>query len=327
MQLQAASVSRDPIRAEANEDAIVVLPGRAWAVIDGVSDRTGARYDGELSGRHAARLVAGTLERLLLGVPPPVESIVPTLTATLNEAYRRHNRMAAAERDWGARLCCTLALALHDGPRLHLLLVGDSGIRLNGREVLQMAKDIDRITATLRSHAWHRVADPDPVLRDAVARQVTWLGLAQDPAPLAPYLAPGDLASLGAAAEAECAASLPHVPRADITHLLRHGIVGAQGDYQNNAESILGYGCLDGFTVPRTLLRIVTLDAPAVDTLELFTDGYFQPGDSFGLAAWEQAHQQVEAADPAKTGAYRSTKGSIPGRWADDRSYVGVRLR
>ena len=54
----------DPLRAEANEDAFVVLPGRAYAVIDGVSDRTGMRYDGELSGRHAARLV-GSRRRAL----------------------------------------------------------------------------------------------------------------------------------------------------------------------------------------------------------------------------------------------------------------------
>ncbi len=325
MRLEASSLSRDPQRAEANEDAIVVLPGRAYAVIDGVSDRTGARYDGELSGRYAARLVAGTLERLLLGVPPPVESIVPTLTAALNETYRRHGTLEAARADWGARLCCTLALALYDGGRLHLVLVGDSGIRLNGREVLQMPKDIDRITASLRSHAWHRVADPDPVLRDRIAREVTWRGVAQDVGALAPHLGSGDLAAIAEAAGTECAQALPHVPRADVAHLLRQGIVGAQGDYQNNSESVLGYACLDGFTVPRTLLRITTVEARSVETLELFTDGYFRPGETVGLAAWEAAHALVEAVDPAKVAQYRSTKGSTPTRWADDRSYIGGR--
>ena len=327
MRLEASSLSRDPARAEANEDAFVVLPGRAYAVIDGVSDRTGMRYDGELSGRHAARLVAGTLERLLLGAAPPVESIVPTLTAALNEAYRRHGTLEAARADWGARLCCTLALALFAGGRLHLLLVGDSGIRLNGREVLQMPKDIDRITASLRSHAWHRVGDSDPVVRDHVARQVTWRGVTQDAAPLAPHLAAADLTAIAAAAEAECVTALPHVPRGDVVHLLKHGIVGAQGDYQNNPESVLGYACLDGFTVPRTLMRITTVEARGVETLELFTDGYFRPGDTMGLAAWEAAHAQVEAEDPAKVTTYRSTKGSTPVRWADDRTYVGVSLR
>ena len=327
MQIEAASFSRDPARAEANEDAVVVLPGRAWAAIDGVSDRSGVRYDGMLSGRYAARLVAGAVERLLVGAPPPVESIVPTLTATLAEAYLRHGTLADARASWGARLCCTLALAVLEGSRLHLVLVGDSGVRLNGREVLQMDKELDDITATLRSVAWHRVADPDPVRRDAVARLVTWHGVGQDASALAPDLTAEDLAAIGVEAEVACVARQGHVPRGDIIHLLRHGIVGAQGDYQNNAESVLGYGCLDGFTVPRTLMRVVSLEAAEVETLELFTDGYFEPGAGFGLESWEQAHRAVEVEDPAKVGRYRSTKGSVPGRWADDRSYVGVRFR
>ena len=106
-----------------------------------------------------------------------------------------------------------------------------------------------------------------------------------------------------------------------------HGIVGAQGDYQNNPESILGYACLDGFTVPRTLMRITTVEARGVETLELLTDGYFRLGETMGLAAWEAAHAVVEAEDPAKVARYRSTKGSIPSRWADDRTYIGVALR
>lgn len=324
IRLEASSLSRDPARAEANEDALVVLPGRAYAVIDGVSDRTGTRYDGELSGRHAARLVAATLERLLLGAPPPVETIVPTLTAALHEAYLRHGTLAAAQESWGNRLCCTLALALHDGPLLHLVLVGDSGIRLNGRQVLQMDKDLDFITSTLRSHTWHRVADPDPAVRDRVARQASWKGLSQDAAVFAPELSADDLAAIGAAAEAELLAALPHVPRADILHLLRNGIVGAQGDYQNTTDSVLGYACLDGFAVPRSLMQVSTIPARTVETLELFTDGYFDVGAEAALASWEARHREIEAEDPAKVGKFRSTKGSVPGRWSDDRTYVGV---
>jgi len=329
MWIEAASLSRDPARPEANEDAMVLLPGRAFAVIDGVSDRTGARYDGMLSGRYAARLVAATLERLIGGTaaPPPVESIVPTLGAAIQEAYRRHFTIDAARADWGARLCSTLSLALFDGPQMHLVMVGDSGIRINGREVVQESKDLDRITSTLRSHAWHR-APGDAAAKDAAARQVTWGGIGQDPAAFAPHgLSAADVAAVGAAAEAECMATLPHVPRADIAHLIGRGIVGAQGDYQNNPESVLGYSCLDGFEIPRTLMRIATVEAATVETLEMFTDGYFLPGDGFGLAAWEAAHRTVEAEDPAKVGRFRSTKGSVPGqRWADDRTYVGARL-
>ena len=46
MHLQAFSAAKDPDRPEANEDRLVVVPDRLYAVIDGVTDRTGRRYDG-----------------------------------------------------------------------------------------------------------------------------------------------------------------------------------------------------------------------------------------------------------------------------------------
>jgi hypothetical protein len=323
VRIEVGSFARDPARPDACEDAFVVLPGRAYAVIDGVSDRVGTRYDGMLSGRYAARLVATTLERLLVAAPPPVESIVPTLTATLAEAYRRHAMLDAATADWRLRLACALALVVTDGPQTHLVITGDSGIRLNGRRTIQYSMDLDRITATLRFHAWHAVENPDPAIRDAAARRITAHGTAQPPAP--PFTAETH-AAIQSAAEAECTAALPHIPRADILRLLRHGIVGAQGDYQNNAESVLGYPCLDGFPIPRHLFRIATIPTQGIETIELFSDGYFAHGATPGLAAWEAAHAEVEAEDPHKIARYRSTKGSLPGRWTDDRTYVCAQL-
>ena len=63
MLIEAFSAARDPADSTTNEDTLVVLPGRAYAVIDGVTDRSGLRYDGMLSGRYAAGLLAGELER------------------------------------------------------------------------------------------------------------------------------------------------------------------------------------------------------------------------------------------------------------------------
>jgi hypothetical protein len=210
-------------------DALVLLPSRAYAVVHGLPDRAGRRYAGEPAATHAARLVAATLERLLGGPPPPAESIIPTLTATLHEAYLRHATLAEAEAHWGARLCCTLALALHDGADTHLLLAGDCAIRLNGRDTLDMPRDIDRIAAISRRHA------------------------------------------TAAQAEADCVATLPHVPRSDIAHLLAQGIEAAEGDYRNNPDSVLGHACLDGFPIPRTLLRIATVPTRSIATLDLHT--------------------------------------------------------
>ena len=83
MRIEAFSEAKDPARPGANEDALLILPGRAYAVIDGVSDRTGVRYDGMLAGQYASTLVRRRLETILgdAGV-----DVVGDLTATIAAA-------------------------------------------------------------------------------------------------------------------------------------------------------------------------------------------------------------------------------------------------
>lgn len=331
MRIEAFTEAKDPLRPDANEDSFVVLPGRAYAVIDGVTDRVGARYDGVLAGRYAAQLIARAVERMLGGTDAPpsdAETIIPALSEVIVQAYRRHGVLNEAQRDWGARICSTLAVALTGAERVQVLLVGDSSVRVNRTTVLRPAKDLDLITATLRRHAWRLIAErlADPVQRERLSRQVTWHGVTQDAAALAPVLDAADLAAIGRDAEAECAQRLPHVPRADVVYLLEHGIVRGQGRYQNDASSVLGYSCLDGFEVPPALVRRATFDAAEVHSLELFSDGYFRVGEAFGVRSWEDAFQAVEREDAAKLGRYPSPKGSVPGQYADDRTYLGVLL-
>jgi hypothetical protein len=61
-----------------------------------------------------------------------------------------------------------------------------------------------------------------------------------------------------------------------------------------------------------------------VRSVELFTDGYFRPGDGVGVAAWEAAFAEVERTDPAKVHTWLSPKGSSSRTWADDRTYLAV---
>ena len=49
MLIEAFTEAKDPLAPGANEDRFVILPGRAFAVIDGVTDRLGTRYNGMLS--------------------------------------------------------------------------------------------------------------------------------------------------------------------------------------------------------------------------------------------------------------------------------------
>ena len=208
---------------------------------------------------------------------------------------------------------------------LDVLLVGDSGIRLNGTKVLQMHKDLDLITALLRRSAWHRIAETvsDPLTRETLSRRVAFHGVAQDTGAFPVLL---DLAAIGAEAAAACRAALPHVGRADIDFLLGRGIVDGQGEFQNRTDSALGYACLDGLPVPDSLIRIARFARADIHQIELFTDGYFRPAPGFGIAAWEADFAATECEDPHKIGRFLSVKGSVPGRWSDDRTYLGVRF-
>lgn len=327
MRIEAFTEAKDPAAPDANEDALLILPGRAYAVIDGVSDRTGLRYDSMLAGRYAARLVQRRLTQALAGADTPApETIVADLTAAIDAAYGRFDMREKVRADWGGKIACTLALVLLEPETVRILLIGDSGVRVNGIEVMQQNKDLDLITALLRREAWRAVAarTADPAERERLSRLMAFHGAGQDPAAFAPLLDAADIARIGAAALAACRAALPHQPAAPIAALIAHGIVGGQGVHQNNPASPLGYSCLDGFPIPPRFIRQDTLRRADLHTIELFTDGYFRPGDGFGVAAWEAAFREVEREDPAKVDRYLSPRGSAGGRWADDRTYLGV---
>jgi hypothetical protein len=328
LRIEAFSEGKDPARPDTNEDAVLLLPGRAYAVIDGVSDRTGVRYDGMLAGRYATQLVLRRLEALLVGLDAPDDpwAIVQAMTEVIAAEYRRLGTMEQVRTSWGGRLAATLALVQTSGDGVRAVLVGDSGLRVNGATIIQMEKDLDRITATLRRCAWHvaaaRTGDRDT--RERISRQVAWHGAGQDAAAVAPLLDTRDLMRIGEEALTRCIAALPHVPWDDIAWLVERGIVHGQGRYQNVADSVLGYSSLDGFAIPRSLARVESWPRAEVHMIELFTDGYFRPGADFGVAAWEEAFQAVERDDPAKIGAHLSPRGSTSTLRADDRSYVGV---
>ena len=64
----------------------------------------------------------------------------------------------------------------------------------------------------------------------------------------------------------------------------------------------------------------------ALRSIELFTDGYFKPGATPALDAWEATFDEIERVDPEKIGRYPSVKGSAPRMRTDDRTVVIVEL-
>lgn len=320
MLIEAFSAGKDPDRPEANEDRFVVLPGRAYAVIDGVTDRLGIAFDGRSGGRIAAETIQAELEADCTGAPA---ALLARLGAAIRAQYRRHGLGRRWREEPNVRFGATLALFRHREGFDEVLLVGDSGVRLDGRHVLQPTKALDAITAELRAQAWAVLRERcDLAQCHRLGRQVAFHGAGQGG--VQGVLTGAELVAIGERAVAASAARFPSVPRGLIAALVRGGIVDGQHVHSNNARSVLGYSCLDGSAVPRSL---VTVARVAAHQVELFTDGYFAHGAGFGVASWEAAADAVEREDPARVGRYACVKGSLGRVRADDRTYLGARLQ
>jgi hypothetical protein len=144
---------------------------------------------------------------------------------------------------------------------------------------------------------------------------------------MAPWLDERGLAALHARCLERCRARFPGVPEDDLRLLLDGGILTGQGRFQNTTASPLGYAVLDGFEVPMALVRVVDRPRAEVRSVELFTDGYFEPGAEPSVAAWEAAFAEVERVDPWKIGRYPSVKGTVGRIRADDRTVAILHLR
>jgi hypothetical protein len=336
-QMEAFSLGKKFSAPEANEDSLVVLPNRGYAVIDGVTDRNGTRYGGMLSGQFASRTVQAAIEKFLLAQGDPAQpdlqfsgaqAFIDYLGAAIHAGYVAHDALDAVNADWKLRGGCTVMAAMLIGDRLEVVAVGDSGLRLNGSEVLQVLKPLDDVTAILRRETWRyfEALGHDGASCDRLSGMVTWQGTRHQP-PGEETSDPGILQQLEQRSLAACRAHLPHVPVDELETLIQGGICYAQGMFQNATGPVLGYGGLDGFPVPPRFVEARSYELADIEMIELFSDGYFRLGDGFGVAAWEAAFQAVEAEDPHKIGRYMSTKGTTDLALTDDRTYLGIRLR
>ena len=338
MRFEAFSLGKKFGQPEANEDSFVVIPGAGYAVIDGVTDRTGTRYAGMLSGQFASRTVKRATERFLLEQQASTiaegfayegpRAFIDYLTTALRDAYVDENALAAVEADWKLRAGCTIVAALHVEERIEVIAVGDSGIRINGSDLLQVLKPLDDVTSLLRRETWRyfEARGLPEADCDRLAASMTWPGTQHQP-PGIETSDPKVIGEIEQLALAACHDRLPGVPDSELMYLIQHGIAHGQGEFQNVTDKVLGYGGLDGFAVPDRYIEHRSYALADVDTLELFSDGYFETGKGFGVDLWEAAFREVEAADPHKIDRYISTKGSTPAQLTDDRTYLGVQLK
>ena len=329
MRIEAFSEGKNLDDLGANEDQLLILPGCGYAVIDGVTDRTGHRYEGMLAGRMAGLLVRDATASFLLD-PANREldpgALVAHVTAAVQAAYARFGIADAARTRPARRFGATLALAADLGDTIRIVLVGDSGVRLNGDELIVIDPGLDKVTASIRLAAWQALETKGAPRDDCrrVSRSCVFNGLKSLQPDMHPWLDAQSLADLRDSYLAEAEARFPDIPKADLETLIDGGIIEGQGRFQNNTKSPLSYCVLDGFKVPMALVHTLERAKNSIRTLELFTDGYFTPGAEPSIDAWEAAFAEVERTDPDKRHQFASVKGTVGRIRADDRTVVIV---
>ena len=330
MRIEAFSEGKDLDDPGANEDQFLVLPGRGYAVIDGVTDIGGRRYDGMRPGQVASRVVQGEVAGFLADpaeAGASADRLIERVSGGLRAAYERHGLLDAARADPARRFGATLTLAVDLGSSFRVILIGDSGVRFNGHETTIADSGLDHVTATLRREAYRvvRAAGGDLEACRRVGRACASHGAGALSPEMRPWLDGPKLAELRGASLERCRARFPSVPSADIERLLDRGIAG-QREFQNNTASPLSYAVLDGFDLPMELVRVIDRPRASLRSIELFTDGYFERGATAQVAAWEAAFAEVERVDPEKIDRYTSDKGSTDRVGTDDRTVVIVHL-
>jgi hypothetical protein len=299
-------------------------------VIDGVTDKSGARLDGFAGGWHAGHALEGALRELDdegVLARGSTEAVLARLNAAIATRYERFGLSDVAERDPNRRFAAAAAIAHVDGDALRLLVVGDCGARVDGARVVHRPHPVDDVMARLRASVFAALGEEDaeaPLSRRLeVARAYVVQGIATPPIADDPSLAAAH-ARIAARAWSHLVASFPDVERGLLRALADGGIRGAAR--LRNGAGPYAHGVLDGFSTAIDHVEDLRLDGGAVATLELFSDGYFGwPRASGRVADWEAHFALVERVDPHRTGRFASTKGSSPGRFADDRSVLILR--
>jgi len=320
MRIEAFTEAKDRARPKSNEDRIVILADRAYAVADGATDKSGKRWNGKTGGQIAAETVARTVMELALADAPAPSGrdLIDRIASAIRAHYVALGIDDEAAADQRARFGTTLALALAIPGGWRLYRVGDSGIRLNGSELLLEESGLDPIYGEFRAVLWRRFAAQGlPV--DEIDRR-SRLRLVEGAA----HTSEDSALVAGARDEAigRAKTRFPGIDAGDVRSLLDRGLA-RQSDYRDR-DHPLGYGPLDGWPIADRFIHVEDRPADAVRSIELFTDGYYGVAEGATVASWESWLAMVEREDPHRIGRFASTKGSAPGRNADDRSIIIV---
>jgi len=316
MRLELCNQSKYRHSGRLGDDVPLIVPGEVYGVFDGATDARGTTIDGVGAGRLAAETVARATARLARDAATrdlPVAGLIEALSTAL----------AARTAPLGLPIppSTTLAVAFDCAAEWRFVALGDSGIRLNGSEVLRREKLIDQVSTLARVAVFldRRTQHDDPERAEAEARAAILLGFDQ-------AVASGVLTRDRAA----------DIIR-DVTNrtgLSDHaGLV--RGFLCGGIQTQFGFGnatgnplCFDTMSGTRPLLgETIDIRRPksAIHSIEIFSDGYVDPPAAVSVAGWEAGFEAAEREDYHKIGRHAGVKGSTRDEVFDDRTVLVLR--
>lgn len=332
MRCEAFSAAKDASRPAGNDDRVIVLGSSVFAVVDGVTDKSGAPLPNGFSrGQYAGVIIERELARLAGEAPLPdfgAAELVAAVTVALASEYRRLGFFDEARTNPHARCAAQLAVLARREAGWRAIVVGDCGVRLDGRPERTFGGSSlgDDLIAAWRAAVFEAVTQAGASVADALAvsRAYALSGTITYLEAGAAWLDRAAHAALADGAAALAVERFTSLPAELAKQALAGGILGMAA--HRNRAGPLGSACLDGFEVPLELVVEFDLPEGGFEVAELFSDGYFgQPAaGEVGVAAWERHIREVERVDPHKVGRHASTKGSAPGEHTDDRSVLIV---
>ncbi len=313
MNIEAFSRSKYKDMGKPGDDVIFIEPDGVLAVFDGATDPTGAFYNGESSGRIAARSAARRAAQLAASgmlLEAPGREIFQALSDSVRDAAIVHSIAHPPST--------TAAIVAIAPDHYRLLALGDTGIRLNGKDIYQHHKLIDVVSTAARVavHGFisRKIADPD--IAEMTTRKVIFNGL--DAA-----VSGGQITASEADDAIAAAVSAANVTR-DVAGEFLGGGIKTQF-HRANAEGPLGFASINGKGIILEGTTDLRIPREQVRSIEIFSDGYVSiPESGVEIADWEREFERAERVDFHKTSAFPAVKGSTSLESCDDRTVISA---
>jgi hypothetical protein len=252
-----------------------------------------------------AQLLAPTENRKL-----PARELVNKLSTLYAKSFEKHSVSPLP--------ATTLALAIDCGENWRFFCLGDSGIRINGSEILRHTKLIDDVSTFARVALFRDQSKrlPDLDSAEMAARRAIFLGFddAVEKGIMGRELADNIITKtiVGLSLQNEGAI---------VRDFLTAGIC-MQYRFANEVGNSLCYDVLADGTPQIGDWVDAWRPKEDVQTIEVFSDGYAKLPDNPTVAAWEAAFEESDRQDFHRISEYATVKGGTEDEFFDDRTVV-----